>query len=209
MNVDGPSLGTALKGLVFTAGLCSMAVEMTASRLLAPYFGSSFNVWTNIIGVMMACLSAGYFYGGRLADRFPSALTLLRLTLASAIATALIPAMAGPVLGWIVENQQMDEFAGSLWASLLLFGPALFLKGMVTPVAIRIAIQNIGDAGRITGSIYALSTVGSLVGTFIPVMITLPMLGTRHTFHTMAALLGVVTLASWSALIAASSTAKA
>lgn len=177
-----------------------MAVEMTAARLLAPYFGSSFNVWTNIIGVMMACLSAGYLIGGHVADRFPSPATLLRTSLASACATVLIPLCSGPVLTWMVETATMDEFSGSLWASLLLFGPALFLKGMLTPMAIRIAIREIGDAGRITGSIYALSTFGSLVGTFIPVMVTLPMLGTRHTFHSMAAVLAVVTVACWAPL---------
>ncbi|HZC78560.1 MAG TPA: fused MFS/spermidine synthase, partial [Ktedonobacterales bacterium] len=97
-----PTARLPLLALVFVSGMTSMALEMCASRLLAPYFGTSLFVWANLIGLVLIYLSAGYFFGGRLADRYPSRRLLCALTAAAALATGVIPFISHPVLEWSV-----------------------------------------------------------------------------------------------------------
>lgn len=180
--------------LVFLAGIGSMTVEMCASRLLAPYFGSSTIVWANIIGLVLASLSLGYWLGGRIADRRPSHRLLGWLVLSSALAVAAIPFAARPFLDLSV--QALDQvhsgaIIGSLAASALLFVPPVLLLGTVTPFAIRLAVENVADAGSVAGRVFALSTAGSLLGTFLPALVTIPLVGTRRTLLGAAVLLGL------------------
>ena len=174
----------ALSLLVFLAGIGSMATEICASRLLAPYYGSSTVVWANIIGLILASLSVGYWVGGRLADRRPSPSLLAGIVLAAAAWVALIPFVARPFLDLSIkgiDTLSTGAVVGSFAASLALFAPPVVLLGMVTPFAIRLAATGVQDAGRVAGRVFALSTAGSLIGTFVPALVTIPLVGTQRT----------------------------
>jgi spermidine synthase len=184
----------ALAALVFGAGIGALATEITASRLLAPYFGSSTIVWANLIGIVLAALALGYWLGGRIADRRPEPLLLGRIVLVAAVFVAAIPFVAKPFLDLTVEG--LDETSagavvGSFVAVLLLCAPPVVLLGMVSPFAIRLAVASIATAGAVAGRLYALSTAGSLLGTFLPALVLIPAIGTQRTFLVVAALLAV------------------
>lgn len=174
----------ALSVLVFLAGIGSMATEICASRLLAPYYGSSTVVWANIIGLILASLSIGYWLGGRVADRRPSAQFLATIVLVAAAWVAAIPFVARPLLDLSIrgiDTISTGTVVGSFAASLALFAPPVVLLGMVTPFAIRLAATGVADAGRVAGRVFALSTAGSLIGTFVPALVTIPLIGTQRT----------------------------
>ena len=184
----------ALAALVFGAGTGSLATEIAASRLLAPYFGSSTIVWANLIGIVLAGLAVGYWLGGRIADRRPEPRLLGAIVLAAAVWVAVTPFVARPFLDAAVGN--LDDASagaviGSFFAVLLLFAPAVVLLGMVSPFAIRLAITDVATAGAVAGRFYALSTVGSLLGTFVPALIAIPLAGTQRTLIGTAALLAL------------------
>ena len=184
----------ALAALVFGAGTGSLATEIAASRMLAPYFGSSTIVWANLIGIVLAGLAVGYWLGGRLADRRPERRLLGLIVLAAALWVALTPFVARPFLDAAVGN--LDDASagaviGSFFAVLLLFAPAVVLLGMVSPFAIRLAITDVETAGAVAGRFYALSTFGSLLGTFVPALIAIPLAGTQRTLLATAALLAL------------------
>ena len=196
----------ALYGLVFFAGTGSMATEMCASRLLAPYFGSSTMIWANIIGLILVALSLGYVLGGRLADRWPSKRLLGFLVLAGAVVTAIVPFVARPFLHVTIngiDSVSTGAVLGSFFACAILFVPSVLLLGTVTPFAIRIGISDVEKAGSTAGRIFALSTAGSLVGTFLPPLVTIPLLGTQRTLLGTAAIIaaGSCLLLGWRWLI--------
>jgi len=175
---------TALAALVFGAGTGSLATEIAASRLLAPYFGSSTIVWANLIGIVLAGLALGYYLGGKLADRRPEPRLLGLIVLAAAGWVALTPFVARPFLDATVsslDDASAGAVIGSFFAVLLLFAPAVVLLGMVSPFAIRLAISDVETAGAVAGRFYALSTAGSLLGTFVPALLTIPLVGTQRT----------------------------
>lgn len=184
----------ALTAVVFAAGVGSLATEIAASRMLAPYFGNSTVVWANVIGLILASLSLGYWLGGRLADRRPTARTLGLVVVAAATLVALTPFVARPLLDLSVEG--LDRVSagaaiGSFFGVLVLFVPPVVLLGMVTPFAIRLAITDVETSGTIAGRLYAVSTVGSLLGTFLSALVTIPALGTQRTLLGSAALIAL------------------
>jgi spermidine synthase len=181
----------ALGALVFGAGIGALATEITASRLLAPYFGSSTVVWANLIGIVLAALALGYWLGGRLADRRPEPALLGYVVLAAALCIAFIPFAARPFLDVTVEGldtASVGAVVGSFLAVVVLCAPPVVLLGMVSPFAIRLAVSSIATAGAVAGRLYALSTAGSLVGTFLPALVLIPGIGTQRTFLAIAAL---------------------
>jgi spermidine synthase len=184
----------ALAALVFGAGTGSLATEISASRLLAPYFGSSTIVWANLIGIVLAGLAFGYWLGGRVADRRPEPRLLGAIVLVAAVWVAATPFVARPFLDAAVGN--LDDASagaviGSFFAVLLLFAPAVVLLGMVAPFAIRLAITRVETAGAVAGRFYAFSTAGSLLGTFVPALVSIPLAGTQRTLLGSAALLAL------------------
>jgi spermidine synthase len=177
---------------VFGAGIGALATEITASRLLAPYFGSSTIVWANLIGIVLAALALGYWLGGRIADRRPFPSLLGSIVLAAAVCVAAIPFVAKPFLDLTVEgldSASAGAVIGSFLAVLMLCAPPVVLLGMVSPFAIRLAVSSIETAGTVAGRLYALSTAGSLLGTFLPALVLIPAVGTQRTFVAIAALL--------------------
>ena len=186
--------GLALGALVFGAGIGALATEISASRLLAPYFGSSTIVWANLIGIVLAALALGYWLGGRLADRRPEPALLGFVVLAAAVFVAAIPFVAKPLLDLTVEgldDASAGAVVGSFLGVLVLCAPPVVLLGMVSPFAIRLAVSSIETAGAVAGRLYALSTAGSLLGTFLPALVLIPAIGTQRTFLVIAALLAV------------------
>jgi spermidine synthase len=183
-----------LYALVFLAGAATLATEICASRLLAPYYGSSTIVWANLIGLVLASLSLGYWLGGRIADRRPEPQLLGTIVVAAALLVAATPFLARPFLNVSVEG--LDEASegaaiGSFFGTLVLFAPPVTLLGMAAPFAIRLALGDIASAGTVAGRLYALSTVGSLLGTFLPALVTIPLVGTQRTMLGAAALLAL------------------
>jgi spermidine synthase len=187
-----------LKLAVFTAGMTSLAVEVSASRLLGNVFGTSNLVWANIIGLMLVYLTAGYFLGGRWADRSPKPRTLYALLAWAAFTAGLVPLVAQPVLRFAAKAVEAFDAAvmgGSFFAVLILFSVPVTLLGCVSPFAIRLALTDSNQAGRTSGQMYAISTLGSIVGTFAPTLWLIPTIGTARTFLVFAGLLLLVALA--------------
>jgi spermidine synthase len=174
-----------LKSLVFIGGFASIGVELTASRLVAPYFGSSTFIWASLIGVTLAFLSLGYLLGGKLADRRPRPELLYAVTAIAAITIALLPLVARPLLHESLDafrTLDAGAFYGTLAGTLLLMAPPITLLGFISPFALRLQIANVASAGKTAGSLYALSTVGSIAGSFLPVLVLIPLIGTAATF---------------------------
>jgi len=147
-------------------GAAVMALEILGSRLLAPDFGSSIYVWGSLIGTFLAALSIGYWIGGVVADRWPSPRLLGCFVLSAAVGTVLLPRVASPTTSWVFK-QVADERTGSLIACVLLFVlPSTFL-GTVSPFLIRLAARSVGSMGSLAGQMYAISTIGSIAGTFL------------------------------------------
>src|SRR3954463_3644467 len=184
-----------LRLLVFVVGAGSLGAEIAAVRLLAPFFGASTIVWANTIGVVLVALSVGYWLGGRLADRHPNMRGLCLLALAAASLLALVPFAADPLLELGVkalDQVSAGAFVGSLLAVLVLVAIPVLLLGAVSPWALRLAVQDVENAGTIAGRLYALSTAGSLVGTLLSALVLIPLVGTRRTFLLFALLIAVV-----------------
>ena len=153
-----------------------MALELLGSRLLAPVFGNSIFVWGSLIGVVLASLSAGYYLGGKLADRRPDLQTLSLLIFVAGVLVLALPAIAPPVFDSIIGIRAGERYA-PLLATTLLLGPESVLLGMVSPYAIRLAARSFDKLGKASGNLYALSTLGSIVGTFFTVFVLIPEFG--------------------------------
>src|SRR2546425_12459616 len=187
--------------LVFVSGMASLAVEFGASRLLAPYFGPSLYVWGVLIGLILVYLSAGYVIGGRLADRHPRADLLYQITAWAGLWIGVIPLLSYPIL--LASQQGFRDLsvglvAGTLLAVVLLFAVPVTLLGCVSPFAIRLLLKDVATGGNTAGRVYALSTAGSILGTFLPVFWFIPTYGTRPTIEAFGLALVVISaLALW------------
>ncbi len=169
---------------VFAAGMTSLALEMSAERLLGNVFGTSNLVWANIIGQTLACLTLGYFLGGRWADRDPRPRTFYQLLAWAAFTAGLTPLAARPVLLYAaaaVERFDAAVMGGSFLGMLILFSVPVTLLGCVSPFAIRLALADSRRAGQVAGQLYAISTLGSILGTFVPTLWLIPTIGTVRT----------------------------
>ncbi len=188
-----------IEALAFVVGAASLGAEIAAARLLAPWFGASTIVWANTIATVLCALSAGYWFGGRLADRDPTLRGLCRLVLAAAGLLAVVPFVAGPFLRESVEaldSVSAGAFVGSLIAVCVLIAAPVFLLGMVAPYAVRLSVQRVEEAGQIAGRLYAISTLGSLVGVFSAALVLVPFAGTRRTFLVFALALALAAVAA-------------
>jgi len=171
----------------FFAGMSVMAVELGASRLLAPYFSSSQIVWTIIIGTIMIALALGNLYGGRSADRDPNPDKLYARMLIAAIWIAAIPVLGKYIILGISAllvvtiNTHFLIWAAFL-ACMVIFAYPLFLLGTVTPCLVKYTVESLDESGKIVGTLGAFNTIGSIIGTFVPTFISIPAFGTAMTF---------------------------
>lgn len=176
------------------AGFVGLGVELAAERMLAPSFGTTLDLWSIIIGLTFAALSLGYSLGGRIVDRDPShrfmSICLLVAGAWSVGIAFLGRPLADAIQGWTFDFGGVT--LGIFLSVLILITVPPFVLGMVTPAAIRLTVAGVGQSGSSAGTIFALSTIGSLVGTFLPVIILIPFIGVRYTFI----LVGLIGLAS-------------
>jgi predicted membrane-bound spermidine synthase len=183
---------------VFVGGVTSLGVELTASRLLDPFFGNSLIIWAVLIGMVLLYLTVGYYVGGKWADRKPYDRVMFQIAAWGAFLIGVVPFIARPILAWSVRGfaeYSAGILAGSLLGVVLLFAIPVTLLGCLSPFAIRLIVTDVQSAGKIAGSLYALSTMGSLVGTFLPVLVLIPTFGTRNTFLILAFALLITALA--------------
>ncbi len=178
----------------FFAGMSVMAVELGASRLLAPYFSSSQIVWTIIIGTIMIAMALGNIYGGRSADKNPDPGRLYRRILIAAVWIAAIPVLGKYIIlgiAAVVIFSVNTNFLiiAAFAACMAIFVFPLFLLGTVTPSLARFSVDSLEDSGRTVGTLGAFNTVGSIIGTFVPTFVTIPSVGTSVTFLIFAGIL--------------------
>ncbi|MGI8786244.1 MAG: fused MFS/spermidine synthase [Pyrinomonadaceae bacterium] len=181
---------------VFVCGALVMIYEIIGSRLLSPYIGASTYVWTSLIGVILAALSSGYWLGGKIADRRPDVKVLSLVVFLAGGLVSLTILFKDLFLSFIAASSFGLEIK-SLLAALLLFAPASVLFGFVTPYAVKLKISSIENAGATVGRLYALSTVGSIAGTFLAGFFLIPFVGSEKTLYLIgASLIGLsITLA--------------
>lgn len=183
----------------FFAGMAVMAVELGASRLMAPYFSSSQIVWTMIIGTIMIAMALGNVWGGKLADKDPDPAKLYRRLIIAAVWIALIP-LVGKYIIMVIAGMLIVAIDIHLliWASfltcLVLFVFPLFLLGTVTPSLVKYAVNSLDSTGSIVGMLGACNTIGSIIGTFLPTFVTIPAVGTAVTFIIFSGVLLVIGL---------------
>ena len=183
----------------FFAGMSVMAVELGASRLLAPYFSSSQIVWTIIIGTIMIAMALGNIYGGRSADKDPSPDRLYRRIVIAALWIAAIPVLgkyliigiAGVIIFAVNTNFLV---IAAFTACMIIFVYPLFLLGTVTPSLAKYTMDSLEDNASIVGRLGAFNTIGSIIGTFVPTFVSIPAVGTSVTFLIFAGILLVLAL---------------
>lgn len=177
---------------VLIMGVLSMTIEMALSRLLAPYYGSSLIVWGAIIGVVLISLSLGYYFGGILSDRKPEKKELFKIgiiaSLLISIVTVFFDALFWKIKDGVLLLDRSGLMVGLLILSLILFAIPVFFFGMICPFAVRVITKEVKESGQDAGKIFALSTIGSILGVFIPSFLTIPYLGTRETIFIFAGL---------------------
>jgi spermidine synthase len=180
---------------VFFSGVTALAVEMSASRLLGNVYGSSNLVWACIIGLILIYLTLGYWLGGKLADKHPDFQMLYRLLMWASLSVGLVPMISRPLLrisATAFDELQIPLLAGAFITVLILFIIPVTLIGMVSPFALKLALKDASQAGKTSGKISAISTLGSFIGTFLPVLVLIPLIGTYRTFLFFSSLLMLV-----------------
>ena len=183
----------------FFSGMSVMAVELGASRLLAPYFSSSQIVWTIIIGTIMIAMACGNIYGGKSADRDPNPDKLYGRILLAAVWIAAIPVLGKYVIlgisGLVIFSVNSNYLIWAAFAAcMVVFVFPLFLLGTVTPSLAKYAVDSLEESGKMVGTLGAFNTIGSIIGTFLPTFVTIPLAGTSVTFLIFAGILLALSL---------------
>jgi spermidine synthase len=185
-----------LELIVFTSGGVLLALEIIASRVLAPYFGNSIYVWGSLIGVFLTALSVGYAVGGRLADRYPSPGLFAGIVFLAGLLTVPIPVIATPVLDAIARADLGPQLNPLVGAVILFVVPSVVM-GMVSPFAVRLKARAVGTMGQTAGNLYAISTVGSIVGTLAASFILINFMGVRAIITVAGFVLMVMAVLGW------------
>lgn len=182
----------ALLATVFITGACVLVIELMGSRILAPYFGSGIYTWSALISITLAALALGYAFGGRLADRLPRADILYMLCLAAGLWTLSTPMMARPLLPLIIQIP--DIRVGVLLSSLILYFPNLFMLGAIGPFIIRLMTSKREIVGSVSGRVFAVSTIGSLLGALATGFVLIPGFGVVSIFTFCGVLLTAIAI---------------
>jgi len=189
---------TILLLLVFVAGLATMALEFSVSRLLIPIFGSTIYTWGSLIGVVLVGLSSGYHLGGKLADKNPNFEKFCSILFSAGLYVLFIPIISASVIDFTtgIMNTLTDDNLGSYINNLnslistfiLIIIPTLLL-GMISPYAIKLATKSLDRLGNTSGNLYSVSTIGSIVGTFMTVFLLIPFVQINHILYSLGILL--------------------
>ena len=182
---------TKLFSTVFISGFVVMAFEIIGSRVLAPFLGTSTFVWVSIIGIILLAMSVGYYLGGRWADKSPTLKRLSYFLFGAALGIAITNILKNKALA-ILGSLAFPLIVKSSLASVALFSFPAFCLAAIFPYALKLILNNIEDAGKLSGRIYAISTIGSLLGTFLSATILIPLLGTDMILWILSAILLVL-----------------
>ncbi len=163
-----------------------MSLEMVGSRILAPYFGNSIFVWGSLIGVFLTALAVGYYLGGMLADRWPHLNVLAGFLAVAALLVLGIPAASAPV-NIFLDARFPDPRVGALLATSVLFAAPTILLGTISPYAVRLEARSLAGVGNTAGMLYALSTAGSILGTFATAFVLVPAMGVKNIVYLLGA----------------------
>ncbi|PIR93199.1 spermidine synthase [Candidatus Falkowbacteria bacterium CG10_big_fil_rev_8_21_14_0_10_43_10] len=177
-----------LELIVFICGAAVMVLELIGSRVLAPYLGTSIFVWTSLIGIILGSLSLGYYYGGRISDKYPDYKIFSLIIFLSAVCVTFIALLKFLFLTFLM-GQVEDIKAGSVIAATVLFAPPSILLGMVSPYAVKLKIKDLAGSGSTVGNLYAISTVGSIAGTFLAGFWLIPQFGNTAILYGIAVVL--------------------
>ncbi|MFC1644742.1 fused MFS/spermidine synthase [Patescibacteria group bacterium] len=180
-----------LEVAVFACGAIVMVFELVGSRVLGPYFGTSIFVWTSLIGIILGSLSLGYYYGGRLADKSPHIKNLAVIIFSAAVVIGLMIMLKESFLAVLLSYTSGIKIP-SIIAAVVLFAPASILLGMVSPYAAKIKLDDLSNSASVVGNLYAISTLGSIFGTFLAGFYLIPHFGTNKLLIIMAAILLIV-----------------
>ena len=178
--------------------MSTLAIEFTTSRMLQTVYGTSNIVWANVIGLVLLFLTLGYFLGGRLADRRPQPHLFYQLVSWAGFSSVFFLLLTSVLLKTAVSaltTLNLNAIVSSLIGVIFALAVPITLLGCISPFAIRLAVQDVSEAGRISGRIYAISTWGSLLGTYLPVLFVIPLAGTRLTavlFGTFLFIIGLI-----------------
>lgn len=178
---------------VFVSGAVVMIFELAGSRILGPYLGTSIYVWTSLIGVILGSLSLGYYWGGKLADKKTSLYVFASLFFFASLAI-LAMVLAKDLLMAIFRQIRLGMEIKSFLVSVLLFGPASFILGMISPYAAKIKLNNLSNSGSTVGNLYAISTLGSISGTFLAGYFLIPLIGTTKIIISLGITLIVISI---------------
>src|SRR4029077_14945739 len=180
MRADGSSAGfrAAIYVVAFVTGAIVMSFEMLGSRYLNPYFGSGIYTWAALISTVLAALTAGYFLGGFIADRTVSPTVLGAILTIASLYLLVLPGFAEAILGFVLDTVD-DVRIGSIYSALAIMFTPVALLGVYSPFAIRLVLRATRHSGSVSGTVYGVSTAGSIAGTLGTTVFLIPTIGTR------------------------------
>ncbi len=164
--------------VAFASGAAVMSMELIVSRILTPVFGSSTYTWGSLIGIVLAGLSLGYFLGGRISDRDPKFKKICSIVFSAGLYIVFIPFIAPGILGFTLNTLPQNQFSSLFATFALVFFPTVLL-GFVSPYVIKLGTISLHKVGNVSGNLYAISTIGSIVGTFLTIFVLIPTIDVR------------------------------
>ena len=185
-----------LEIIVFICGAVVMILELVGSRVLAPYVGTSIVVWTSLIGIILGSLSLGYWWGGKIADKKPNYKTFSFIIFIPAIYIGLITFSKSIVLDFLQQNVTSIHIGATL-STLILFALPSVLLGMISPYAVRLKIKDLDSSGKTVGSLYAISTIGSIAGTFLAGFVLIAYFGSTNILLVLSLILVFTSLLAY------------
>ncbi len=171
--------------ILFLVNAIYMILELIASRILSPYFGSSNLVWTSVIGIILLSSSLGNFLGGKLADKDNIKNNLRTILLLTGISILFIPIAKNAILSQISTSIPSIKI-GAIIATILLFFIPSMLIGLISPIIVKLKLSDVKEVGKVSGKISAIATIGSLVGTFVGGFYLVPMIGSTQLLYVLA-----------------------
>ncbi|MDR1650373.1 MAG: fused MFS/spermidine synthase [Synergistaceae bacterium] len=192
-EIEKPVSRRVLETASFLCGASVMVLEMAGSRVVAPYMGTSLVVWTSLIGVIMASLTLGYWFGGIMSDRYPSCDLLAKIIGGAAAVTVIVGFVSNPLLR-VLSSGVRNVYLGSFIAAVCLFALPSALLGMVSPFIVRISIRAVASSGGTVGRFSAISSAGSILGTFLGGFVLISVFSSQTILFITAAVLGITAL---------------
>lgn len=179
--------------IAFGSGAAVMAMELIISRILTPVFGSSTYTWGSLIGLVLTGLSLGYFLGGRIADKDPKFKKICAIIFSAGLYIVFIPFIAPGVLGFTLTALPQNQFSSLFATFILVFFPTTLL-GFVSPYVIKLGTEALHKVGNISGTLYSISTAGSIFGTFLTIFVLIPTMDVRTVLFGVGVVLMIISL---------------